>query len=280
MIAESADTQFLIECFREFHAEVLKQRRIVLDVQAPASAVEDSISLQESDIVSEEPSRELRPWDATAEQIQRALRDLIERQTQAVLRRGDPREQRRFREVLYVMVALADEVFLQLDWPGKEYWSSHLLEEYAFYSHDAGTRFFENAQQLLGSRDPLRADVATVYYLALTLGFRGRFRDLQNSAQIEHLQHQLFTSLFQRNPGLGSEVRLFPGAYENTLRDRPPRLLPQLRPWLVSLAAVAILYVAASHAIWAFGSAPVATALDELAARRRPEVQVTQSRPR
>jgi type VI secretion system protein ImpK len=272
MPAEAQDTQFLVECFREFHAEVLRQRQHIAE-PGSMDADEDSVQVQESDIVAEEESQEFRPGDGSAEQIQRTLRELIERQTQAVLRRGDPREQRRFREVLYVMVALADEVFLQLPWPGKDYWNSHLLEEYAFYSHDAGTRFFENVQQLLSSRDPMRADVATVYYMALALGFRGRCQDLQGSAQIEHYQNQLFTSLFQRNPGLGADTRLFPSAYENTLRDRPPRLLPQLRPWLMSLAAIAVIYLIASHLIWTFGAAPVASALEELSPRRRAEVQ-------
>lgn len=276
MAAEPSDSQYLVECFREFHAEVLAQRRYIEEPGAQDLA-EDSIQVQESDIVAEELSQEFRPGDGSAEQIQRALRDLIERQTQGVLRRGDPREQQRFREVLYVMVALADEVFLRLEWPGKDYWNGHLLEEYAFYSHDAGTRFFENVEQLLASRDPMRADVATVYYLALALGFRGRYQDLQGSAQLEHYQLRLFSSLFQRNPGLAAEARLFPDAYENTLRDRQPRLLPQLRPWLLSLGAVTVIYLVASHLIWAFGSAPVASALDELAQRRRPEPQLTRT---
>jgi type VI secretion system protein ImpK len=279
MTTETADTQFLVECFREFHAEVLRQRRYIED-PAAADQEEDSIQVQESDIVAEEESQEFRLGDGSAEQIQRALRDLIERQTQAVLRRGDPREQRRFREVLYVMVALADEVFLRLEWLGKEYWSAHLLEEYAFYSHDAGTRFFENVEQLLSSRDPMRADVAMVYYMALALGFRGRYQDLGSSTRIEHYQNQLFTSLFQRNPGLAGDARLFPAAYENTLRDRQPRLLPQLRPWLLSLAGVVVVYLVVSHLIWAFGAAPVTAALDDLSQRRRPEAQLPRSASR
>lgn len=280
MAAEAQDTQFLVECFREFHSEVLKQRQHIADPKGADADVEDSVQVQESDIVAEEESQEFRPGEGLAEQIQRSLRELIERQTQAVLRRGDPREQRRFREVLYVMVALADEVFLQLSWAGKDYWNSHLLEEYAFYSHDAGTRFFENVQQLLDSRDPMRADVATVYYMALALGFRGRFQDPQGGAQLEHYQNQLFTSLFQRNPGLSADARLFPDAYESTLRHRPPRLLPQLRPWLLSLGAVAVVYLIVSHLIWALGAAPVASALEELASRRRPELQTAQSASR
>lgn len=272
MAAETSDSQYLVECFREFHAEVLRQRRY-LEEPGAADLEEDSVQVQETDIIAEEASQEFRPGEGSAEQIQRALRDLIERQTQAVLRRGDPREQRRFREILYVMVVLADEVFLRLEWPGKDYWNGHLLEEYAFYSHDAGTRFFDNIDQLLSSRDPMRADVAMVYYMALALGFRGRYQDLQGTAQIEHYQLQLFASLFQRNPGLAGESRLFPDAYENTLRDRRPRLLPQLRPWLLGLSAVAVIYLVVSHVIWAFGAAPVASALEELASRRRPEVQ-------
>ena len=46
------------------------------------------------------------------------------------------------RDARYVMASFADEVFLNLDWSGREGWKLNLLEGKLFDSHIAGERFF------------------------------------------------------------------------------------------------------------------------------------------
>lgn len=273
MAADSADSLFLVEFYREFYAAVLNYRA-QLEADGAAPEDEDSVQIREADILAEEEQpdadgggRGQRALDS----IQTPLLELMEAQTQAVQRRGDPREQKRFTEIQYVMAAMADEVFLAVEWPGKELWSTHLLEERLFGTHDAGTRFFDNLDALLLHRDATRADVLMVYMLALSLGFRGKLREVSAEAQVAHYRTQAYATLFQRNPALPETTPLFPQAYAHTRGGQQPSWLPQLRPWVLSLFAVAFLYLMISHLIWDRRATAVAARLDELAARSAPD---------
>jgi type VI secretion system protein ImpK len=267
MASDSADPLYLVEFFREFHATVLHQRQRIETAMAPV-VEEDSIQIREADILAEEASPGSEPSQIAPDLIQAVLVELMESQVQAVQRRGDPREQKRFAEIQYVMAAMADEVFLSLEWAGKDYWSTHLLEERMFGTHDAGSRFFENLDGLLQRRDATRADVLAVYLLALSLGFRGKLRGVSTDAQIAHYRNQAYVTLFQRNPGLPDNTPLFPQAYAHTQDGQQQSWLPQLRPWLLSLVVIGAGYLVVSHLIWDRRSTAVAARLEELNARR------------
>ena len=81
-----------------------------------------------------------------------------------------------YREAQYVMAALADEVFLQLDWEGRNYWLSNLIESQIFQTHISGELFFQRLDRILQERDPALRELAAVYFMALSMGFRGRYR--------------------------------------------------------------------------------------------------------
>ena len=269
MATDSADPLYLVEFFREFYASVLNHRSNIEEAMSP-SHDEDSIQIREADILAEEAQPGAEPSQLAPDMIQALLVELLEGQTQAVQRRGDPREQKRFSEIQYVMTAMADEVFLSIEWAGKEYWSTHLMEERMFGTHDAGSRFFENLDGLLQHRDATRADVLAVYLLALSLGFRGKLRGVSTDAQIAHYRTQAYVTLFQRNPGLPENTPLFPQAYAHTRGGQQQSWLPQMRPWLLSLIAVAVGYLLLSALIWDRRSTTVTARLEELNSRRAP----------
>ena len=263
MAAETSEQLFLVEYFREFYAAVLQHRMHIEHSLAPV-AEEDSIQIREADILDEERVPGEEPSQIAPDLVQAQLIELLDAQLQAVQRRGDPREQKRFHEIRYVMAAMADEVFLSIDWIGKEYWSTHLLEERYFNTHDAGTRFFDNLDTLLQNRDATRADVLAVYLLAVSLGFRGKHRTVDSAAQIAHYRNQAYVTLFQRSPALPESTPLFPQAYAHTLDGQPPSWLPQLRPWLLSLVGVAVMYLLIAHVIWDRRSTAVGNRLEEI----------------
>lgn len=275
MATDSADPLFLVEFFREFYASVLSHRSQIEQAMEPAPE-EDSIQIREADILAEEALPATDRSELAPDVIQAQLFALLEEQTQAVQRRGDVREQKRFSEIQYVMTAMADEVFLSIEWSGKEFWSSHLMEERMFGTHDAGSRFFENLDALLRQRDATRADVLAVYLLALSLGFRGKHRGVSTDAQIAHYRNQAYVTLFQRNPGLPESAPLFPQAYAHTRGGQTPSWLPQLRPWVLSLVMVAVGYLVISYLIWDRRSTAVAARLEELNSRRAPAQLPTQ----
>ena len=263
MASESSEQLFLVDYFREFYAAVL-QHRMQIERSLTPSPEEDSIQIREADILAEEKVPGEEQSQIAPDIVQALLVELMEFQQQTIQRRGDPREQKRFHEIQYVMAAMADEVFLSIEWIGKEYWSTHLLEERLVGTHDAGTRFFDNLDLLLQSRDATRADVLAVYLLAVSLGFRGKHRSVASAPQIAHYRNQAYVTLFQRSPALPESTPLYPQAYSHTLDGQTPSWLPQLRPWLLSLVGVAVVYILVAHLIWDRRSTSVGNRLDEI----------------
>jgi len=154
-----------------------------------------------------------------------------------------------YRQCQYIMAALADEVFLNLPWEGRKYWP--LLESRLFQSHSAGEVVFENIERLLLRSDPVYLDVATVYFLALSLGFEGKFRGAQDRTALDLYRQRLFRLISRGQPQvLDGSNRLFPQAYLYTLQEGSGRGLPNPRTWLAVLGSVFVLWLCLSHALW------------------------------
>lgn len=176
---------------------------------------------------------------------------LFERQEAYAWRYGGTYGAEFYKEAQYVMVALADEIFLNTEWEGRRFWVSNLLESKIFRTHVAGELFFQRLERLLVDRDPVYRDLAAVYLMALSLGFRGRFRGQDDRGQLERYRRRLFHFVFRREPELESETRkVFPETYYHTLRDETKRRLPNPRAWIILLCAVILAYVALTHGIW------------------------------
>ena len=107
MAIESSEQLFLVDYFREFYAAVLQHRMQIERSQTP-SPEEDSIQIREADILAEEKVPGEEPSQIAPDIVQALLVELMESQQQTIQRRGDPREQKRFHEIQYVMAAMAD----------------------------------------------------------------------------------------------------------------------------------------------------------------------------
>lgn len=243
MTSPDTEQSFLLAAFREFYTELSRMRRHVRSAPWPATP------------------DEARP-DAPR-QIAARLAALLERQQMESVRRGGELGAALYREAQYVMAAVADETLLNLDWWGRAEWSRHLLEARLFGTHLAGERVFGGIDTLLRDRDAGRRDLAAVYLMALSLGFQGRYRDTAALDRVDQYRRELFTFVFRRHPSLArGERRLFPQAYENTLRERVP--VPPRGParWVGVTAVVAALYLLASTLLWNGVARPVAAGAD------------------
>lgn len=179
------------------------------------------------------------------------LVSLFERHEAQAWRYGGTYGAEFYKEAQYVMVALADEIFLNTEWEGHRSWVSNLLESKIFRTHVAGELFFQRLDRLLVERDPVYRDLAAVYLMALSLGFRGKYRGRDDRSQLERYRRQLFHFVFRREPDLDSPTRqMFPEAYYHTLRDETKRRLQNPRAWIILLCAVVVAYVALTHGIW------------------------------
>ncbi|HEY0005636.1 MAG TPA: DotU family type IV/VI secretion system protein [Pyrinomonadaceae bacterium] len=179
------------------------------------------------------------------------LVSLFERQAMSAWRYGGTYGAEFYKEAAYVMAALADEIFLHTEWEGRKAWMSNLLETRIFQTHVAGELFFQRLDRLLGDRDPVYKDLAAVYLMALSLGFKGKYRGSDDLGQLARYREQLFSFIFRRDPDLENESRhLFPETYFHTLREESKKRLPSPRIWIGVLCLVIVCYLAVTHGIW------------------------------
>lgn len=80
---------------------------------------------------------------------------------------GEPKT---WRITSYALAAWTDELLVETDWQGRQYWSDRVLEVELFGTRVASEKFFQLAQEVSqeANHPSLRA-----FYLAVLLGFRG-----------------------------------------------------------------------------------------------------------
>ena len=225
----------LLAQFREFYTEILRQK----------AAIESASVSSPAEALSAEPAGRA----PTSQAVQQALLAALERQALEADRRGGAFAYEVYREAQYVSAALADEVFLNFDWGGRTTWP--LLESKLFQSHVAGELFFDKLEHLLYKRDPMYEDLAAVYFLALALGFKGKYRGEEGSAQLDRYRRELFLKVFHEHPTLLRDERnLFPQSHLHTLREGKAQKLPDPRNWLALIPGVILLWLLLSTVLW------------------------------
>lgn len=250
----------LIDQFWLFYSEVMRIKRTLADQQAvPVSPTREA-----REGAAQPALFDGRESAANARQIATSLQRLLEHLALQAMRQGSQFAQGIHNEALYVMAALADEIFLHdVGWPDKPAYRSVLVESLMFKSHVAGEQVFANLDRVLETRDPNHAELATIYLLALSLGFRGKYRRLPDQGRLAGYRRQLFRMIMHRPTALDAEsLRICAGAYDHTLREGGGMRLRPLRRWVLGLAALIALLVLASHAIWVIQTADLARALE------------------
>jgi type VI secretion system protein ImpK len=198
-------------------------------------------------------SESLQPSDSfrVSSVVWHRLVTLFQRQAITAWKNGGSYGAELYKEAQYVMIVLADEVFLHMEWEGQRAWVSNLLEAKILRSHAAGQVFFDNLDRLLREQNPLSRDLAAVYLMALSLGFKGKYYGADDRGRLARYRQQLFTFVCGREPELDDETRyLFPEAYHHNVREEGHRKLSDPRRWFVVLCLVIIVYVAATQALW------------------------------
>ena len=82
-----------------------------------------------------------RPDGMTPQEVHEELVSFLKTQEAGALRLPGIRPDN-YLDAQYVMAATADEVFLNIPWDGRPYWTDNLLESSLFESHVAGERLF------------------------------------------------------------------------------------------------------------------------------------------
>ncbi len=254
---------FLLDRFHELYREILRLREKV----SQGSWVFDAAPARPGGSAGAGSTPETAP---TA--VWRTLLTLLERQALEAGRNGGDFALEVYRRAQYAMAALADEVFLHLDWVGREAWRDHLLEARLFGTHRAGEELFERIEELLRDHDTVYGELARVYLTILALGFQGKYRGQPDGErELESYRRRLFRFIFGRDPqtvvagggGTGGE-RLVPQAYASTLDEVSRSKLPHLKPWLWAVAVLTLLWIAGGHLLWRGTVAGLQPLVDEV----------------
>jgi type VI secretion system protein ImpK len=179
------------------------------------------------------------------------LVSFLERQLADVSRIAGPVGFEFHREAVYVMAALTDEIFVHMDWEGREFWLSHLVEARFFNTHLAGEQFFRRLDRVLTRDDDAAIEIASVYLGALALGFRGKYWNPSSEETLEAYRTRLVRFISARDPEITEcGKRLFPEAYRNTLRSGVLQRLPDSRRWLLVLVGLIVAWLIISQIVW------------------------------
>ena len=198
--------------------------------------------------------------------VWRRLSSLLERQALEASSHGGDFAVELYRRAQYAMVALADELFLHIDWAGRNNWRDQLLEAKFFGSHRAGEELFERIEELLGKQDSLLAELGRIYLIVLGLGFQGRYRgepDVEETIGI--YRRRLYRFVFNHDPQTlrGNEF-VVPQAYTATLNEAVTTELPYLKPWLWAIAASLMLWVGGTFAVWRYSIGALTPAMTRI----------------
>lgn len=244
------NTSIFMQNFQEFYYEVLRQK-------------EKALRTFETDISSVDTTHQI---ETSVQEIQKKLHQVLESQSLKASKNTGGITASYFRDAQYVMVSLADEVFLNIDWPGAKTWRKSLLEGQVFQTQIAGEHFFKKLDMLLQSNDPTRGELGQIYLIALSLGFKGRFNEASDQEQLDWYRDQLYVLMRGRHnefyyPG---RVRLSEDPYSYTITEQPGRGLPDLKTWISTFLSILVVYVFISYVVWHKLSSEMGDALSEI----------------
>jgi type VI secretion system protein ImpK len=152
----------------------------------------------------------------------------------------------------YVMAALADEALLhRIDWAGQATWETMLLEDALYGTRIAGERIFAVAEEQAAGSSAFQPGLALAILLALQLGFRGRYRGVDDAGALHRLRLRLYELLCREpwTPAVDWQGT-FAAASAPALTDDRFRYLPRLKPWLMAVAASMVGLLLITHGMW------------------------------
>ena len=220
----------LIDHFQTFYADVLRQKERALRI---SQASDDGDHMAHAKIIQESLRNHIQGIYKTMQQEDMG---------------GSP-----LKEALYIMVALADEIFLNLKWVGISYWSKNLLERQFFDSQISGEMIFKSIDGILSSKELMDKDLATLYHMTLSLGFLGKYRGQDQGLQkIEDYKNALFIIVTGHKPrlGQGRKIHLMEEPYDYNLSHFNAKTVPSLKSWGYVLLGVLGVYIFASYMVW------------------------------
>jgi type VI secretion system protein ImpK len=170
------------------------------------------------------------------------------------------------KQIVYLMAALADEIFLNTDWAGKTYWEENMLERLYFETQIAGEKIFDRINDLMMENDPLATEKAEIYLKALALGFKGKYRGADDETTgIDLYRNSLFKFITKNdNSAVLTGDRLFQKEYARTIPTIHRKLLPDGAIIGYVCAFFIFMFLVLSSVVWLFETRDIQRLLSEI----------------
>jgi type VI secretion system protein ImpK len=169
------------------------------------------------------------------EQVKKDILTLLQQSESRCKNGGVSMEE--YDQARFMVCAWIDETILSSGWDKKQQWLKELLQRTFYNTTDAGEEVFERLNAL-GFQ---QRDVREVYYLCLSLGFKGRFIHQGDEFLLDQLKSSNLKLLLGGSTGIPSldKGELFPDAYPSQQRDMPAQQQKSRLPLLTILLLVA-----------------------------------------
>lgn len=167
-----------------------------------------------------------------AQALRARILDLFDKADREAKRAGT--SERASQQAQFALVAFVDETILSSNWVQKDYWLAKPLQLELYDRYDAGEEFFERLKQLR-AEGAAQAEVLEIYYLCMTLGFKGRYL-LHDQEKLRTLVEETHDAL-RSMPGMQAE-QLSP---HGTPGDQTAtEVRSKLPPWVIAVAALVL----------------------------------------
>lgn len=229
----------LLDRFAAFYEELASVKQAIADSRLAAYLASDG----------QPPARD--PMELAA-MLSSHLRQVMEAQAREIRDSSTETVCKAFRMAQFVMAALTDELLLlEVSWDGREAWLHFLLEHKLFHTSSAGEKFFSYAERLVESRskDALHLDLASVFLIAMKLGFKGQHRGSHGAAALDKLRQRLLRYIDATRQTRVKQL-MFQQAYDHLLAEKvQPRLAPMTR-WYRFGGIALLAYLVVSTVVW------------------------------
>ncbi len=255
------ENSILLMQFRQFASELIRLKQLVEQKYPPDGTVDVPVGNTApmaapaiADVGGEDITSSPAPVSCGAgeetesEKIRQSLLGILGQQSVRVQELGGTYGYGLYREAEYVMAALADEIMLTAQWSGRARWQ--LLEEELFHSHASGDLFFRKLDHLLSGDTHSSAELAMIYFQALALDFRGRYRGDDPNKSIERYRRRLYNHIYQQAPEDQPPYPHFSQNYQIEIDDEAGRRIPSPHMWWLVLGGIVAVWLVASTLLW------------------------------
>ncbi|MAP24063.1 MAG: hypothetical protein CMM87_00835 [Rickettsiales bacterium] len=262
------NNSFIISCFRQFYQHLLLEKSHIMKYTYVEQAAEkEQAGGSEGSEDSAFLSNTNQPGsNKLVEQVTSSLERLFDQQLEDAHDQGGQVLGSYYKKAQFVMVALADEVFLNMDWLERDTWEDNLLEIKFFNTRHAGTAIFDQIKTLIKEKsDRFDRELGQILFWTLGVGFLGKFRDQTNRQELQKYKEDLYRYVLMEKPIPieQSSQKICPEAYRET-QYKNIRYLPSPRIYMLAGLVALGVYVLASTVVWNHETYILSEKVDEI----------------